>query len=74
MVKVKKILFAYMVYIMGGHLWLYYSKYDENVGLMLHAQVLASSSYMVVKNGHYDRLLTKNNFRLEFNSNKYLII
>ena len=32
-----------MVHIMGGHLWLYYTKNDKNVDNMLHAQVLASS-------------------------------
>ena len=40
---VKKIMFAYMVYIMGGHLWLDYSKYDKNDDIMLLAQALASS-------------------------------
>ena len=43
MVKVKKIIFTCVVYIMGGNLWLYYTKYDKNVDIMLHAQVLASS-------------------------------
>ena len=43
MVEVKKIMFACMVHIMGGHLWLYCSKYDKDVDIMLLAQVLASS-------------------------------
>ena len=37
---------------------------------MFHAQVLASIKYMVVKSGHYDRLLTKNIYHLEFIINK----
>ena len=28
---------------------------------------------MVVKSGHYDRLLTKNNFHLGFITDKYLV-
>ena len=52
-------MFACMDYIMGGHLWFYYTKYDKYVDIELHTQVLASSYYMVVKSGHYDRLLTK---------------
>ena len=43
MVKAMKILFACMDYIMGGNLWLYYSKFDKNVDIMLNVQVLASS-------------------------------
>ena len=35
-------MFACMVYIVGGHLWLYYSKNDKIVDIMLHAQVLVS--------------------------------
>ena len=36
-------MFACTVYIMGGHLWLYCSKNDKIVDIMLHAHVLASS-------------------------------
>ena len=32
--KGQKIMFACMVYIMGGHLWLYYSKNDKNVDII----------------------------------------
>ena len=68
MVKAKKIMFACMVYTMGGHLWSYYSKNDKHVDIDLHAQVLASSLYMVVKSGHYGRLSTKKNFHLGFDN------
>ena len=61
MVMVKNIVFACMVYIVGGHLWLQYSENNKDVDIMLHAQVLAPSYYMVVESGHYDRLLTKKN-------------
>ena len=43
MVEFKKVMFECMVYIMGGHLWLYYCKFDKNVEIMLHAHVLAAS-------------------------------
>ena len=56
---------------MGGHLWLYYTKYDKHVGIELRAQVLGLSKNMVVKSGHYDRLLTRNNFHLGFINNKH---
>ena len=36
-------MFACTVYSMGVHLWLYYSKHDKDVDIMLHAHVLASS-------------------------------
>ena len=39
MYKVKKIMFACMVYIINGHLWLQYCKYDKKVDVRLHAQV-----------------------------------
>ena len=60
--------------VIHGYIIVNISKYDKNVDITLHAQVLASSYYMVVKSGYYDRLLTKNNFHLGFSSNKYLII
>ena len=40
MVKVKKIMFACVVNIVGGRLWLYYTKYDEHVDIGFHAHVL----------------------------------
>ena len=43
MIKVMKTMFACMVYIMGIHLWLQYTKHDKHVDIELHAQVLASS-------------------------------
>ena len=43
MFKVKELMFACKVYLMGGHLWLYYSEYDKEVDIELHAQVSASS-------------------------------
>ena len=70
MVKVKKIMFACMVHIIGGHLWLYCTKKNKNVDIMFHAQVLALSKYMLVKSGQYDRVLPKINFHLGFNNYK----
>ena len=70
MVKVKKIMSACMVYIIGGHLCLYYSEKNKNVDIMFHEQVLALSKYMLVRSGHYDRLLPKINFHLGFINNK----
>ena len=40
MVQVNRILFACMVYIIGGYLWLYYSIDDKNIDIELHALVL----------------------------------
>ena len=40
MFKVNKIMFACVVYTMGGQLWLYYSIYDKKINIELHAQVL----------------------------------
>ena len=52
-------MFACVVNIMGGRFWLKYTKYDEHVDIELHAEVLSLTYYMVVKRGHYDRLLTR---------------
>ena len=40
MFKVNKIMFTCVVNIMGGRLWLYYTKYDKHVDIELHARVL----------------------------------
>ena len=43
MFKVIKIMFTCVVNIMGGRLWLQYSRYDKNINIELHAQVLTLS-------------------------------
>ena len=43
MFKVKKIMFTCVVSFMGGHLWLWYGRYDKNIVIELHAQVLTLS-------------------------------
>ena len=71
MFKVDKIMFTCVVNIMGGRLWLYYAEYDKHVDIELHAQVLTLIQYMVVKRGHYDRLLTRKIFHLGFINNMH---
>ena len=43
MFKVMEIMFTCVVKTMGGHLWLYYGRYDKNIDIELHAQVLTLS-------------------------------
>ena len=43
MAKAKKIMLACVENIMGGHLWLQYSKNDKHIDIELHAKVLDSS-------------------------------
>ena len=43
MFKVMEIMFTCVVNIMSGRLWLKYSRYDKNMDIELHAQVLTLS-------------------------------
>ena len=36
-------MFTYVVNIMSGRLWLLFSRYDKNINIELHAQVLTLS-------------------------------
>ena len=53
MFKVNIIMFACVIHIMGGPLWLYYSRYDKDIDNELHAEVLTFSWNVVVKRGHF---------------------
>ena len=74
MVKVKKVMFACMVYIIGGHLWLQYSKNDNNVDIRLHAQAWHQVSTKWSKVGIMTVFWPTTKFPLWFIYNKYLII